>query len=821
MNYTCQYVLLGILQDARIALRGLARNRAFAIVAIASLALGIGANTTIFSIVNALLLRPVPVQDPERLMVVYTVDANNPGLWLNSYPNYRDYRDRNQVFSSLATGTTVSACLSGKGEARRAMVQLVSANYFPTLGVSPLIGRWILPEEDQTPGSAAVAVLSYDLWARSYASDHKVLDQSITLNQKPYRIVGVAPPGFHGTDAAFAVEVWTPFMMYEQLHPFARLVTQRRFLGEAVVGRLKPGVTQAQAEAAMQALAAALEREYPTDNPKRRVKLLPVNETSFNPNTARAPITKASAILLVVSGLVLLIACANVANLLLAKAAGRKREIAVRLAVGAGRWCLVRQLIAENLLLTLAGGIVGLAFAQWTRGLLWSVRPAIFKYSADLPGFDWRVLAYTLAISVATGVLFGLAPALNSTRSDLAVDLKERTGEPASPHGAFSLRSTLVVAQVAFSLVALVGAGLFVRSLINGGALDPGFDASHLATVDFNMADVAYDEARGRAFRRRALETAAAVPGVDSVSLSQDPFFSISLQRFVLLGGRDNQSSGRPTLTSLSGPGFFHTAHIAVLQGREFTEADSPSAPRAAIVNDTAARLFWPGESALGKTLQFVGDPLPAQVIGVVRTISHRGIADAPQPVIYLAMEQFYRSYAVVVIHTTGNPDAAAAVVRRQIQKLEPNLPLDAHSVRSTMGNLLWAQRILAMLLAAFGSLGLALAMLGIYGVVSYTVHQRSREIGVRMALGATEADVQRMILAQGMRLVAIGLAVGLAIALLTSELASKLLLVVSPRDAVTFVLVPAVLALVAIVACWLPAHRASRIDPAAALRSE
>ena len=821
MDYTCLYVSWGVLQDGRLALRGLARNRAFALVAVLSLALGIGANTTIFSLVNALLLQPLPVREPSRLMVVYTTDAHNPGLWLNSYLNYRDYRDRNQVFSSLATGTTVSACLSGKGDARRAMIQLVSANYFPTLGVSPVIGRWILPEEDQAAGAAPVAVLSYDLWTRSYASNPKILGESITLNQKPYRIVGVAPPEFHGIDAAFAVQVWVPFMMYEQLHPFARMVMQRRFLGEAVVGRLKPGITQAQAEAAMQALAAALEREYPTDNPKRRVKLLPVNETSFNPNTTRAPMTKASGILFVVSGLVLLIACANVANLLLAKAAGRKREIAVRLAIGAGRWRLMRQLIAENLLLTLAGGVVGLVLAQWTRTLLWAVRPTFFKYAADLPGIDWPVLVYTLAISVGTGVLFGLVPALNSTRSDLAVDLKERTGETASPHGAFHMRSMLVVAQVAFSLIALVGAGLFVRSLINGAALDPGFDAAHLATIDFNMADTAYDEARGRDFRRRAVETAAAVPGVDGASLAQDPFFSISLQRFVLLGGRDNQSAGRPTLTSLTGPGYFHTARIPVLQGREFMLADAQSAPRVAIVNETAAQLFWPGENALGKTLQFVGDALPAQVIGVVRTISHRGLADAPQPVIYLAMEQFYRPYAVVVIHTTGNPDAAAATVRRQLQKMEPNLPLDAHSVRATMGNLLWAQRILALLLGAFGGLALVLAMLGIYGVVSYTVHQRSREIGVRMALGATETDVQHMILAQGMRLVAIGLAIGIAIALLSSELVSKLLLVVSPRDAVTFILVPAVLALVAILACWLPAHRAARIDPSVALRSE
>ena len=811
----------GIFQDIRVAVRGLARSRSFALVAVLSLALGIGANTTIFWLVNGLLLRPLPVREPARLMTLFTVDEHDPGFWLNSFPNYRDYRDRNVVFSSLALYSTALVSLSGHGDARRVTTQLVSANYFPTLGVAPAIGRAFLPEEDLTPGAAAVAVVSYGLWTRLYGSTASITTESITLNSLPYHIVGVAPKGFSGLDALYSADVWVPFMMYEQLHPFARFVPQRRFLGEAVVGRLKAGVNQAQAEAAMGALAAELEREYPKDNPKRRVKLLPVDEATLNPNTARPGMTKAGVVLLIASGLVLLIACANVANLLLARAAGRRREIAVRLAVGAGRWRLARQFLAENVLLALAGGVVGLIFAQWTRGLLWSLRPYNFKYAADLPGLDGRVLAYNLAISLATGVLFGLVPALGSTRGNLAVDLKERTGEQAFTGGGWNLRSVLVVAQVALSLVALVGAGLFFRSLRNAGAFDPGFDAAHLATIDFNMADAAYDEARGRAFRRRAMETAAAVPGVDSAALMQDPFFSISLQRFVLLGGHDNQSSGRPTLTSLSFPGYFETARIPLLQGRDFSLADNQTAPHVAIVNETAARLFWPGEDALGKTLEFVGDPIPAQIIGVARTVAYRGIGEPAMPVIYLSMEQFYRPVVVVAIHTSGDPDATATAVRRQLQKLEPNLPLDAKSVRATMADLLWAQRILAGLLGAFGALAVALAIVGIYGVVSYTLNQRVREIGVRMALGATEADVQLMILGQGMRLVLIGLAIGLAVSLVASRLVERMLLVVGPRDAITFITVPSVLALVAMLACWLPAHRAARIQPAAALRNE
>jgi predicted permease len=811
----------GIAQDLRVAVRSLGRNRAFALTAILSLALGIGANTTIFSLVNGLLLRRLPVEDPARLMTLFTLDAHNPGLWLNSYPNYLDYRDRNNVFSSLALYATASVSLTGHGAAQRVMIQLVSANYFPALGVRPVIGRGFLPAEDRTPGGDPVVVISYQLWARLFSADPNIAAGSLVLNRRPYRIVGVAPPGFHGLDALYSPEVWAPFSMYDQLYPFARFVNQRRFLGQSVVGRLKAGVGAPQAEAAMQALSRDLEREYPTDNQGRRVKLLPVAQASFNPSTMGPLVTKAGAVLLIVSGLVLLVACANVANLLLARATARSREIAVRLAIGAGRWRLVRQLLAESVLLGLAGGALGLLFAYWTRGPLWSMRPADFKYAADLPGLDGRVLGYDLAISLVTGLLFGLAPALGSTKSNLATDLKERTGQPAAAGGAWNLRSLLVIGQVALAVVALMGAGLFVRSLGHASSFDPGFDAARLATIDFNMEDVAYDEARGRAFRQRVLEAAAAVPGVDSASLSQDTFFSVSFERFVLLGGRDNPSAGRPTLTSLTWPGYFRTARIPLLQGRDFTLPDDQAAPHVVLVNETAARLFWPGEDALGKTLRFVGDQLPGQVIGVVRTVNYKGIGEAPQPVIYLPMQQFYRPTTVVVIHTAGDPGAVGAAVRRQLQKLEPNLPLDSQSVRTTMANLLWAQRVLAGLLGAFGGLALLLAIVGIYGVISYTVTLRIREIGVRMALGATTGDLERMVLAQGIRLVGLGVVVGLGVALVACRLVENLLPVTNPRDALTFILVPAILGLVALVACWLPARRAARIDPARALRSE
>jgi macrolide transport system ATP-binding/permease protein len=812
----------GISEDLRVAFRSVARNRGFALTAILSLGLGIGANTTIFSLINGLLLRPLPVAQPARLMSLFTLDAHNPGMWLNSYPNYLDYRDRNNVFSSLTLYSTASVSVARNGGAERVMIQLVSANYFPTLGVTPLMGRGFLPEEDRAPGGAAVAVISYSLWTRFFSADPGITSRNITLNRLPYRIVGVAPRGFDGLDALYTAEVWVPFAMYEQLHPFARYVNSRRFLGQSVVGRLRPGVGQAQAAAAMQPLSHDLEQEFPTDNQGRRVTLLPAAQATLNPSTTGPTVARAGIVLLIVSGLVLLVACANVANLLLARAAGRSREIAVRLAVGAGRWLLVRQLLAESALLGLAGGALGLLCAYWTRGLLWSMRPADFRYAAaDLPGLDARVFAYTLAVSLLTGLLFGLAPALGSTKSNLATELKERTGQPASAGGAWNLRSLLVIGQVALSVVALVGAGLFTRSVGRASSYDPGFDAARLATIDFNMEDVAYDETRGREFRRLALATAAAVPGVDSASLAQDTFFSVSFQRFVLLGGRDNQSAGRPTLTGLTWPGYFETARIPLLEGRDFRQLDDQASPHVVVVNETAARLFWPNEGALGKSLRFVGDEAPAQVIGVVRTVNYKGIGEVAQPVIYLAMQQFYRPSTVVVIHTAGDPGAAAAAVRRQLQRLEPNLPLDAQSVRTTMANLLWAQRVLADLLGAFGGLALVLAIVGIYGVISYTVTQRAREIGVRLALGATTGDVQRMVLAQGIRLVGLGLTLGLGMALVACRLVESLLPAISARDAATFVLAPLILGLVAMAACLGPAHRAARIDPSTALRSE
>jgi predicted permease len=808
-----------ISEDLRYGLRALARNRAVAIAAVVSLALGVGANATIFTLLNAILLRPLPIQDPSTLAALCTLDRQDPGYQLASYPNYRDYRDRNTVFSSLLLYSAVTVNLTGRGDPRLLMGQLVSANYFSTLGVNPVVGRAFLPEEDAVPDASPVVVLSNALWTREFAGDPQVTSHSLILNGRSYRIVGVAPPGFGGVNELYAADVWVPFMMYRQLHPAASWVEQRRALLFSVVGRLQPGVSRAAAEASLQILARDLEREYPADNAGRRIRLTSVSEAALAPPT-RNLVRNAGLVLMVVSGLVLLVACANVANLLLARATGRGREIAIRLAMGAARWRLIRQLLGESLLLAVPGGAAALLVARWARDLVWSMRPSTFRYAAIDPHIDSRVLAYTFAVALLTALAFGLAPAIRATRADLATDLKDRTGRPAFSTARFRPRSVLVAGQVAFSVVALVGAGLFVRSLQAGANLDLGFDAPHLASVSFNLSGLGYSESRGRQYQKDALAAAASVPGVVSATLSKDVPLNVSAARTVLLDQDGPSGQGRVTLTSVVWPGYFHTVGIPLLRGREFRLEEDATRPRLAILNQAAADAFWPGDNPIGKQLHFFGDSRSAEVVGIARNACYRSIGEDPQPLIYLSLLQYYFPTGALYVRVAGNPESAGAAVRRAVQPLDRNLLLESESLARTLRESLWAQRLCAWLLAAFGVLALLLASVGIYGVISYSVNQRAREIGVRMAMGATMANVRLMILREGFRPVAAGLLLGLAVAWAASRSVAGLLFAAA-HDTLIFLLAPSVLVAVAALACWFPARRATRVDPARALREE
>lgn len=810
----------GTLEDLRHGLRALVKSRGFALVAMLSLALGIGANTTIFTFINAIFLRPLPVADPSRLAAVFTLDPRIPGYLLCSYPNYKDYRDRNQSFSSLLLYSSIVGTLTGGDAPQPVIFQIVSGNYFQTLGVRPVVGRAFLPEEDTTPGANPVAVISHSLWMRQFGGDPQILGRNLPVDGHNFQIVGVAPDGFQGLNLLSPAEVWVPMMMYTQLYPDATWVNQRRALLFSVVGRLKPDVSIQRAEAQMRSVAQEMEREYPRDNEGRRPKLFPLSESAIHPRT-RSAMTASGMVLMIVAGLVLLIACGNVANLLLARAAGRNKEIAVRVALGASRRRLIRQLLTESTVLALAGGAVGLAVAAWARQVLWSLRPPQLSAAAFQIDLDGRVLAFTFTVSVLTGIVFGLVPALRATRPDLASDLKDRAGQPSFGWSGRKARSVLVIAEVALCVIALVGAGLFIRSLRSAERVDTGFDAERLGMVFFNVADLDYDDARSREFQRRVLEKAAAVPGVASVALSRDTLFRVSLARTLTVEDDPQVGKGRVTLVSPVSANYFHTAGIPLLRGRDFSALDTPNTPRVAVINETAAARYWPSRDPIGRRLRFFGSDFPLEVVGIARTANYTAVGEDPQALVYTSLTQDYGTTAALIFRTTGDADAVLASVTRAVQALEPHLLLRPGTVRAVILSSLWAPRLSAGLLGVFGLLALLLAGVGIYGVISYSVNQRTREIGVRMALGATTGDVQRMILGEVLQLVAIGVVSGLVIALGASQAIKSLLFVTGIGDAATFVLVPAILVLVAMLACWIPVHRATHIDPSRALREE
>ena len=811
--------MISFLQDLRYGVASLVKHRGFTVAALLSLGLGIGLNTTIFTFVNAIFLQPLPVRNSSELASIVTLDSRIPGYFGSSYPNYQDYRRRTRCFSSLLLYASFNGSLTDLGDPQPLSYQIVSGDYFQALGVAPDIGRAFQPEENASEDTALVAVISDSLWKSRFGGDARIVGRAVGVNGHQFQVVGVAPPGFQGLNLLNPADLWIPLAGFRQVYPSATWVDGRRNDVFSVAGRLKPGVTLEQAEAEMRAVADQLEREYPRDNEGRRTRLIPLNETA-TPRAQRATLSASSKVLMIVSGLILLIACANVSNLLLARAAGRNKEIAVRLALGASRWRLIRQLLMESLVVALAGGLVAVLLARWASGLLWALRPPAFRAAVYHVALDARVLGFTLAISVITGLVFGLIPAIRSTKPDLVTDLKERASYSGSGLRANHPRSLLVAFEVALCVVSLVGAGLFIRSLINADHADPGFDPDRLGTVSFDLADRSYTHERGFEMQRRVLERAAQIPGVVSVALSRDPMLTVKLTRTVTTD-EDSNGQGRPVLASSISPGYFRTTGIALIRGRDFSPRDSLDAPRVAIVNQVAAARFWPGRDPLGQRLRFAGAAAPLEVVGVARNAAYVALGEQPAALVYTSMLQEYDSPTTLIFRAAGSPEILEGRVRSEVQAMDPGLLLRSTSVRSVILASLWAPRLSAGLLSIFGILGLALATLGVYGVVSYSVNQRVREIGVRMAIGATAADVQRLILRQGLAVVTVGVVAGLVIALGASRLVQSLLFVTSARDALTFILVPSILILAAIAACWLPAHRATRIDPIIALRHE
>jgi predicted permease len=818
--------MTNLLQDLRFAVRLLIRNRAVTLVAVLSLALGIGANTTVFTLVNAILLQPILVRDIDRLVTIGTNEVrNNTPVVLGgtSRPNFEDLRDQNSVFSGATLTGFTALALSGSGEPEQIFAQIVSGNFFDVLGAPVAAGRTFRPEEDQRFGEHPVVVLSYGLWQRRYGGDRNLIGQPIKLNGHEYTVIGVTGEGFRGTTPVGGPELWVPFAMHQQALTGlgTEMYKSRRGLGFQAFGRLKDGVTLEQARANVDSIGKSLEAAFPTDNRGRSFALTPFAEGAMPP-AFRQQLVLSGTIGMVVVGLVLLIACGNVANLLLARASARRQEIAVRLSVGASRSRLIRQLLTESILLSLAGGVAGLVIAYWARAVLWAMRPPFMQANFIDLDFDGRVLAFAGIASLLTGIVFGLVPALQSSRPNLVIELKERTTQATGARW-YNIRHLLVVGQLALSLVALVSAGLFLRSLANAQQIELGFDADGLIVMGINAGNQGFDETRGRDLYRRVLERLAGVPGVESATLSTAvPLFAGGFQRTTFRDDQDRKDprNGRLTPINEVADRYFETMQIPILQGRAFTPNDRQGSPPVIIINETMAKQFFPNEAALGRRLYIFGRPDAREIVGIAKTIKYQNVGEPDTAHMYVPLDQSYSSQVIVQVRTAGDPDALLGTVRRELQQLDQSMPLlNVNTYRTILRTSLWAPRFGTSLLAVFGMLALLLAAVGLYGVMSYGVSQRTREIGIRMALGARDRDVRGMVVRQGLLLALGGIVIGLLASFALARFVTSLLFGVSGADPVTFGVVAVVLMMVATLATYLPAWKASRVDPVDALR--
>jgi macrolide transport system ATP-binding/permease protein len=825
--------LQALWQDICYAVRILTKNPGFAAVAVLSLALGIGANTTIFTIVNAILLNPLPVKEISRLVEADTIDsktlvttANTTKLGM-SYPNFQDYARENKVFVGLGcfVGPFPLTWSSGT-EPRQIFGQMVSANYFEILGLRPVSGRFFQPDEDTKPGGNNVAVVSYSLWANKFGSDPNVVGRILTLNATPYTVIGVAPHGFKGAFTfGNAEQIWIPVSMYPQLLAgfFKDNFNDRRFLATTMIGRLRDGISLSGAEASLKTVASHLESAFPKDNASRSVALTPLADAAVGVNN-RSQIVLAGGLMMGIVGLVLLIACVNLANLLLAQAARREKEIGLRAALGASQGRVVRQLLTESLVLAILSGVVGLAIAYGGRAALWSFRPPfILDGDVDL-GFDSHVLFFTLSMALLTAVFIGVAPAIKAAKPNLIEVLKVggRGGTVGWTRNPF--RSLLVVTEIALALVALVGAGLFIRSMQNAQHIDPGFESKNLFVFAFDLGALHYDEGRGQQYFRAAIDRARTSPGVESATIASNFPLGGGLARTVFPEGQDEASGYRGTLTQLDDitPNFFSTLHIPLVRGREFTDADRKDTTQVAIIDEAMAKQFWPNENAVGRRFHFFGETGLREVVGVVRNTVVNAIGEDPQPLAYLPLTQDYAPAVTMQVRTSGRPEAVSATVRSQVQSLDTNLALtNMNTIGELIDQGLWAPRMGAGLLTVFGGLALLLAVVGVYGVLSYSVNQQTREIGIRMAMGAQTGRILGLVVGQGMRLAVAGLTLGLLVAFAAMRILSSLLFGVSAHDPLIFGGVSLVLATAAILACYIPARRATKVDPIIALRYE
>ncbi|HYK17243.1 MAG TPA: ABC transporter permease [Bryobacteraceae bacterium] len=801
-----------MLQDLRLALRRLAKNPAFTAVTILTLALAIGANTITFSALNYFLLRPLPVERPGEL--VFLNSGRGPS---NSYPAYLELRDRNRTLSGLMAYRIAPVAFSRGGRNAQLWGDEASGNYFDVLGAHALLGRTFTPDDDQRGASHPVIVISYATWQKHFGGDSNVVGKQAKLNGLDYNIVGVMPRRFFGTEAILAPEFWVPLAMEPQIEPGNAWLDSRGTHNIWILGRIKPGFTERQAQSDLNLIAGDMSRTHREDEGLKIV----LSPPGLAGNTLRGAVVGFAAVLLGVAGMVLLIACVNIAGMLLARSAARRKEISICLAIGASRSRIIRQLMAESLLLSMTGAAAGTLLAVWILGIIGSLRFPLNVPAITAMPFDWRVLFFTVAVCGVTTLLFGLAPAIQSVRVDLVPALKNQISEH---FRRVQARDLLVGAQVTLSVVLLVATVLVIRSLQRAVTIDVGFNPSHAAIVQFDLGLVGYNEERGRQFERRLLDKLAATPGLESYGLASSVPLSLGQS------SRDVYAEGKPVPKASDAPsayyydvspGYFRTMQTRLVAGRDFTEHDTGSAPQVAIVNEAFARRLFPGESAIGKRYRG-GSGTWVEIIGVVQDGKYQTLNDVNELALFRPRAQRYDTTIAVIARSSSASSAALQSIQRVVSSLDPEIPFfQAGTIEDHMSFPLLPARIAAAMLGAFGVIAMLLAATGVYGMLAYAISRRSREIGIRVAIGATRKNVLALVLRRAAIIVAFASLVGSALALGLGRLFTPVLYGVSPRDPMTFALALALMASIGLIACLVPTRRALRIDPAVALRDE
>jgi predicted permease len=820
--------------DLRFAARWMRRSPGFVFVAVASIGIGIAFNATLFAVVDALLLRPLPVHAPEGLVDIYTSGSDGDPWNTSSHPDYLDLRAGNHVFTGLAGHSAMMAAVRQGERSRLVLGEVVTGNFFEVLGVGAALGRTLRPSDD-TAGAERAVVIAHRYWMREYGGAPDAVGRPLRIRNQPYTIVGVAPDGFTGMVPMLGAELWVPAARVEEVEPAgiidavpspgARTRLERRgYRWMFLKGRLKEGVTLAAARADLEVQMARLRLAYPATNSERRLSAIATSDVRLHP-AADGPIAAAAGGLMIAAGLVLAIACANVASMLLARASSRQKEIGIRLAVGASRRDLVRQLLVESLLLSLAGGAAGVLAAAWAvRALNLLDPPVDLPLTLDLR-LDARVLLFASGVSTVAGLVAGLMPALKASSPTLVHDLRGGVTPASGPRRGWTLRDGLVAGQMALTVMLLVCASLLTRSLAAAQRADVGFRPEGLALVGVELQSAGYDRERGAQFYRAALDRLRAIPGVRQASLSSRTPFSLNfnVEQIWVPGLHGAGHRGVPTHNARVSTGYFETLGVRLVEGRLFSDADTPDTPLVAVVNETMAQRYWPGESAIGRRLRLRDEAGPLyEIVGVVADYRVQTVGEAPKPYLHFSYSQQPGLYQVVMARGAGAPEALLASMQRELLALEPNLLfVGSETMVSQIGATLYPMRVGATLLTGAGGIAMTLAAIGLYGVIAYSVARRTKEIGIRIALGAARASVVALVMRQGLGVALAGLGAGCALAVVAARALSGVLYGVTAADPVAWTAAAAVLLAAAALANLIPARRAAQVEPTVALRAD